>query len=179
MWNPMQKIPTRPELDTALNAVAGSGSDGEASVEVWVNDRYEVFARTNAEGMVWLSIKTKDRSTDHDWRHLQQIKNEVCGPEREAVELYPAESRLADTANEYHLWVLPEGMSLPLGFQEGLVSDDEQTEAFNAEAHNGQQRPWEEGLTTGRNEATRYMTEEQQLTVAQIAAVANAQGADT
>ena len=51
-----------------------------------------------------------------DWRHFQQIKNELAGPEREAVELYPAESRKIDTSNKWHLWVLPEGDQVDFGW---------------------------------------------------------------
>ena len=65
----------------------------------------------------------RDRSATHDWRHLQRIKNELCGPEREAIELYPAESRLVDTNNQYHLFVLPEGFTMPLGYAERDVAD--------------------------------------------------------
>lgn len=66
--------------------------------------------------MTWLSIKRRDKAAFHDWRELQGIKNAICGPEREAVELYPAESRLVDTANQYHLWVLPADMGFPFGY---------------------------------------------------------------
>ncbi|HMF14807.1 MAG TPA: hypothetical protein VKE94_20975 [Gemmataceae bacterium] len=65
-----------------------------------------------------LSIKRTDKDAIHDWRHLQRIKNELVGPEYEAVEIYPAESRLVDTSNQYYLWVLPEGYHVPFGFQE-------------------------------------------------------------
>jgi hypothetical protein len=47
------------------------------------------------------------------WREMQRIKNELIGPERVAVEVYPAVSELIDQANMYHLWVLPEGFTLP------------------------------------------------------------------
>ena len=40
---------------------------------------------------------------------MKQIKNEVFGPDREAVQLFPAEDRLVDTANEYWLYVYPIG----------------------------------------------------------------------
>ena len=66
--------------------------------------------------VTWLSIKRRDKAAFHDWRELQCIKNAICGPEREACELYPAESRLVDTSNQYHLWVLPEGMAFPFGY---------------------------------------------------------------
>lgn len=45
----------------------------------------------------------------------QQIKNEVIGEQREAVEIYPAESRKVDFTNTTHLWVLPEGDMVPFG----------------------------------------------------------------
>ena len=89
------------------------------------NSKYMVFVRKHGEtmnGPVHLSIKRMDRNPVHDWRDLQRIKNETCGDEREAIELYPAESRLVDTANQYHLWVLSTGERVPLGFTERLVS---------------------------------------------------------
>lgn len=55
--------------------------------------------------MFWLSIKMLDRRVLRDWRHLQRIKNELIGEEHEGVEVFPAESRLVDGANQYHMWV--------------------------------------------------------------------------
>jgi hypothetical protein len=95
-------------------------------VGVFANDLYQVTVSCFDTGwgpITHLSIVRRDRSPTHDWRDLQRIKNELCGPEREAVELYPAESRLVDTNNQYHLWVLPEGGVLPLGYAERDVSD--------------------------------------------------------
>jgi hypothetical protein len=55
-------------------------------------------------------------------RHFQRIKNEVVGPECEAVELYPAESRLVDTATQFHLWVISDpNYRWPIGYNEGRV----------------------------------------------------------
>ena len=51
--------------------------------------------------------KKKDKKAIHDWRHFQQIKNELVGSEVEALEIYPAESRLHDAVNQYHLFCLP------------------------------------------------------------------------
>lgn len=102
-----------------------------AKDEVWVNSLYQVNIRTlePREGSVWpvvkhLSIKRRDKAVVHDWRDLQRIKNELVGPECEAVEIYPAESRLVDTANQYHLWVFndPE-FRFPLGFGTRLVAN--------------------------------------------------------
>lgn len=75
--------------------------------------------------MIVLSIRRLDRAPHHDWRDFQRIKNELVGKEYEAVELYPAESRLVDTANQYWLFCLqdPE-MRFPFGFAERLVNDE-------------------------------------------------------
>jgi hypothetical protein len=75
--------------------------------------------------MLHLSIKRRDRQPIHDWRVLQAIKNAVVSPEHEGIELYPAESRLVDSANQFHLFVLAEaGLRFPFGFQERLVSGE-------------------------------------------------------
>lgn len=96
------------------------------------NSRYQVSVREIAdpEGkgppMHHLSIKRLDRRPlgPERFRDFQRIKNELAGPEREAVEVYPAESRLVDTSNQYHLWVLPEGARLPFGFDDRTVTAD-------------------------------------------------------
>lgn len=78
----------------------------EAEVEIWKNDLYQVTRRVlDAEHkVVHLNIRRVDGGPVlRDWRHFQQIKNELIGEECEAVELYPAESRLVDTSNKYHL----------------------------------------------------------------------------
>lgn len=100
--------------------------------DVYKNDTYQVNIRWKTpqhafgEGIdiVHLSIKRIDRAPIHDWRDLQAIKNKLVGDEREALELYPAESRRVDTANQYHLWVLPEGEFLPVGWTGRLVMDE-------------------------------------------------------
>ena len=88
---------------------------------VWLNDLYQVNERTLDSGIVWLSIKRRDKECIHDWREMQLIKNMLCGAEREAVEIYPAESRLVDTSNQFHLWVLPEGERVPFGYEDRLI----------------------------------------------------------
>jgi len=103
---------------------------------IWRNDRYTVIAEPAGQAWVHLSIRRNDRAAIHDWRDLQRIKTDVCGPEAEGVELYPAESRLIDTANQYHLWVLVSGERLPLGFHDGRVM----TSAAHAAAHGARQR---------------------------------------
>jgi hypothetical protein len=81
------------------------------------NSRYVVAVRSCPPYTV-LSIVNLDHSARHDWRDFQRIKNELVGPEAEAVELYPRESRLIDTTNAYHLWARTD-VSFDIGFDRG------------------------------------------------------------
>jgi len=77
----------------------------EATTSLWVNDTYQVQRREMEGGLVHINIWRRDGGPIlRDWRHFQQIKNEMLGEECEAIELYPAESRKVDASNKYHLW---------------------------------------------------------------------------
>jgi hypothetical protein len=77
----------------------------ENATTVWINDTYQVQRRELDGGLVHLNIRRRDGGAIlRDWRHFQQIKNELIGEECEAIELYPAESRKVDTSNKYHLY---------------------------------------------------------------------------
>lgn len=91
---------------------------------VWINSIFQVSIRHVQDAYTWLCIVRRDRKAVHDWRHLQRIKNELVGYDREAMELYPAESRLVDTNNQYHLFVLPEGRAFPFGYTDRDVAED-------------------------------------------------------
>lgn len=98
---------------------------------IYVNNLYEVwiFGPIDVPGfppIVHLSLKRRDKRDVRDWRHLQRIKTELVGPECEGVELLPAESRHADAANQYHLFVVTDpAYRFPFGFTGGrLVKDD-------------------------------------------------------
>ena len=52
---------------------------------------------------------------DFTWAEKQQIKDELFGKKRCAVEVYPTEDRLVDVADVYHLWVFEKGYRLPFG----------------------------------------------------------------
>jgi len=73
-------------------------------LHVYTNDLYEVqvFSRPP---FIHLNICRHDERPCLNWEHFQQIKNEIVGTECEAVELFPAQSRLVDAGNVYHLWV--------------------------------------------------------------------------
>jgi len=117
--------------------------------EIWVNNLYQVnirrrtgpgffdntkevyngFPKENGE-VVWLSIKRLDKEPIHDWRDLQQIKNEVMGEEAEAIEIYPAESRKMDVANQYHLFAFT--TKIPVGFVGRAVESSDKAEQVGA-----------------------------------------------
>jgi hypothetical protein len=100
------------------------------------NSRYVVFWFTTTIGkhtLIRLTIRNKDHSAKHDWREFQRIKNELLGRDEEAVELYPVESRLIDTKNEFHLWCL-RGAQFRFGWDGREISEA-----------SGMQRPWPEG----------------------------------
>jgi len=118
-WVPLQKGHLKPEELLALGMR-----------EVWINDHYQVYVAVlppeDERGglpMAHLSIKRLDREPIHDWRDLQRIKDELLGTTCEAAELYPADDRLVDGANQYHLWGLPPGRRFPFGFQQRSVTD--------------------------------------------------------
>ena len=109
----------------------------EAEAEVYVNDTYTVTKADAAQAqmvyagkdtgwpaMWYLSIKRNDKEVIWDWRELQEIKNVTCGESNEGMQLFPAESRLVDTANQYHLFVIKQpGLFIPVGFPAREVTD--------------------------------------------------------
>ena len=94
---------------------------GPGTVDIYANNLYKCLLRNNQPGITWLSVKRNDSAAIHNWQHLQQIKNDICGEEREAIELYPAMSRIVDAENQYHIWVLPAGHIIDMGFKNSLV----------------------------------------------------------
>lgn len=98
---------------------------------ILLSSRYQVTIMDDAPNgfdtpIIHLSIKRIDRNPIHDWRDLQRIKNAIVGEENEAFELYPAESRLVDTANQYHLWAFTDKrVRIPCGFTSRLVSEEQ------------------------------------------------------
>lgn len=131
-WTPFARA-TYPE-EVIAKARAAFGDDVSRALEqaeVWRNSRFQVAVRRGAPNgfdvaMTWLSIKTLHPPHHrHDWRELQRVKNELCGPDCEALELYPDESRLHDTADQFHLWVFPAGVLIPIGFAGRHVTEGE------------------------------------------------------
>ena len=116
--------------------------------ECWMNNKYEVLVKRDIKPgemysgcqagaafppFTYLTIKRRgDKSCVRAWRHLQEIKNDICGPEAEGVEIYPSESRKVDTANQFHLWVLLPPHGFPFGFATRFVSDGKEAKKEGA-----------------------------------------------
>lgn len=98
----------------------------ERNTAYFVNDIYQVARIWRSDEVTQLNIRRRDgKPIFRDWRHFQRIKNEMVGAEVEAIELYPAESRLVDTSNKYHLfcWTVA-GERFPFGWSQRLTLDD-------------------------------------------------------
>lgn len=143
---PLTDEQVQAQFDAADPGLLKDACDGEPTVEafkrflegttanykLWMNDKYQVaiyrpdkntgLVDAGWPPMIHLSIKRLDKKPINDWREMQEIKNELVGPEHEAVELFPAESRKVDLANQYHLWVFanPEHR-FPFGFASRAV----------------------------------------------------------
>lgn len=112
-------------------AIAKENYNRLKSDSIWINDTYQVNIAygdnvpNNMFGveMIHLSIKRRDKKTVRDWRDIQQIKNELVGPDHEGFELFPAENRLVDGANQYHIFCFAEPERyLPIGWRARAVN---------------------------------------------------------
>lgn len=61
----------------------------QASERTWESQTYTVAVLDSDDGLRVLRIRARDDQQINDWRHLQAIKNTVCGPASEAIEVYP------------------------------------------------------------------------------------------
>ena len=85
----------------------------------WKNNRYvlqmSIVDCTQAIGFdvlhIW--VRAHDQQMPRSWSDLQGIKNFVAGHESVAVEVFPSESEVVDSANMAHLWCYPRGYVLP------------------------------------------------------------------
>lgn len=102
-------------------ALARDTYDDIAQCDMFENETYRVLVKEHKDGVTLLSIWRHDRAPVHSWPDFQLIKNQLCGEEREAMELYPAQSRVVDSENQYHLWVMPAGKTIPIGFPAGFT----------------------------------------------------------
>jgi hypothetical protein len=112
-WTPWEDI-----TDRAIALFNARGKSQYAPRRFLQNSMYsvQIHLRKTAWGNVsLLMVRRNDEAPIRSWSDMQRIKNEIAGPERTAVEVYPSEENLIDDANMYHMWVLPPEMELPFG----------------------------------------------------------------
>ena len=131
-WQPLERANHFTNTDTVAAELACAQNisqeealkilaDYDKDCEYWVNNQYQVQVRFFRDAnFAHLNIRRRDgKAIFRDWRHFQWIKNQLIGPECEAVELYPAESRMVDASNKYHLYCsLDPAFRFPFGMKE-------------------------------------------------------------
>ena len=123
----------QPHLDDSL---IRAGLEREERAEVWINSHYQinVYRGHDADELVhapdlqgrctWLSIKRRDKKPVNSWQDFQTMKNVLVGVDCDAIQIYPAEKNLINTANQYHLICFPEDASLPFGWKRRLINSE-------------------------------------------------------
>ncbi len=112
--------------------------------ETYINNVYQVavYRGEDADDLVhveelkgrcvWLSIKRIDRKPMNNWQDMQTIKNRIVGSDRDAIQMFPAETRIVNTANQYHLIVLPSDTIFPFGWGRRAVVTENNKEPNEA-----------------------------------------------
>ena len=120
-WKPLEpSIPHRNGMPIDL------GDEEQFANDLYVVTRRQMHSdNPEAPKLYHLSIRRQDREPCRDWRDFQRIKNQLCGPEWTGVELYPAESRKVDGANQYHLWCF-DVPDFGFGFSKRIVAKQAQ-----------------------------------------------------
>jgi hypothetical protein len=154
-WTPLQKASALPKTADQLRVMAEEASRSAGrevtpaeieaeymNADLWMNDVYQVDRRDcgpdPAEGrMIWLSIKrNRPASRSTTGAISSGSSRSSCGAEAEGVELYPAESRVVDTANQYHLWAFTKA-KIEVGWQRGERMTPEQADRVGAKQRPG------------------------------------------
>ena len=52
---------------------------------------------------------------DIPWSVKQEIKNELFGSNRTAIEVFPKDKNLVDVVDVYHLWIFSKDFEMPFG----------------------------------------------------------------
>lgn len=92
--------------------------------KVYHNDDYVANVYPERDGFVHISFSRIDGGAAVDWRDKQHMKNQLVGAKNEGVELFPAECRKVDGANQFHLFVMADpNARFSFGYVDRMVSD--------------------------------------------------------
>lgn len=115
----------RTDFNGDIEAARAAWEEERRNEEIWINEKYQVATITvdhpTFGKVMQINIRRRDGNVIfRDWREFQDIKNQLAGPECEGLELYPAERRLIDVNNKYHIWViLDTEKTIPIGWHQG------------------------------------------------------------
>jgi hypothetical protein len=124
----------QPELNRVSDDMLRAALLKELNAEIWINKHYQVAVYRGKEAdelvhidelkgrCMWLSIKRRDKKPVNNWQDFQTIKNVLAGEDCDAIQIYPAERHLVNTANQYHLICLPADEELPFGWKKRMVN---------------------------------------------------------
>jgi hypothetical protein len=105
-----RSLPTSPLLSVPPDDEASGGlSDWGETCTAQVVEHF-----TPLGTLRHLKVRRHDGRSGIPWAMLQEIKDEMLGPEVMAVELYPPRNRVVNEANIRHLWEVPEDL-IPFG----------------------------------------------------------------
>ncbi len=76
----------------------------------WGKVEHASIIKTDSENLL-----SSNGERDIPWAVKQEIKNEIFGKKRIAIEIFPTERNKVDVSDVYHLWILPEGFVIPFG----------------------------------------------------------------
>lgn len=104
------------DFEMVYPVVDGTPVELEEGEQYWRNSFYTVMVKhivpsEGVEGPVRLDIRHNQDKAIREWKHLQRIKNELVGEEREAMEIFPPQSMIANMSNMHNLFVTPVGVS--------------------------------------------------------------------
>lgn len=116
-WKAWQAGPVPSEYrgDPAYE-VMGSQGYLRGVTRAWQNGWFAVMARpisTEWGEAIHVMVRNQPNTPVRNWLDLMRIKDELFGSDLTAVEIFPPRTQVVDQANMTHLWVLPEGLSLP------------------------------------------------------------------
>ncbi len=137
-WEPLYRT------TIAVHSATGVQVPLPPNVALYGNDLYSLTVRTLSETELLIGYHRRDRQCIRDWRHEQQMKNEVAGEEAWGVMVYPPESRLVDSSNEF--WILVRASTVPFPY-DFLGSERLVLSPRDAAKVGAVQRPWEAALT--------------------------------
>lgn len=90
--------------------------DGYSVMSRLINTKWGKVEHVTIQKVVTdLGELSGDGSKDIPWKIKQEIKNELFGENKTAIEIFPDERELVDVCDVYHLWIFEKGFKIPFG----------------------------------------------------------------